>query len=116
MPCRASLARCRVLSVDPGNPWAYAHTGPAVFTIRDRVLEFASAAREGKRVAIDIYSRDNLWPLPWYFRAIPSVRWWRQVAIQDGQLPSSWSPPEMETDLARKLYEGPPAGERENST
>ena len=38
-------------SADPGNPWAYAHTGPGVFTIRDRVLEFASAAPQGKRVA-----------------------------------------------------------------
>jgi predicted membrane-bound mannosyltransferase len=100
-------------SADPSNPWAYAHTGPGVFTIRDRVLEFARASPDGRRVAIDIYSGENLWPLPWYFRGMPNVRWWRHVPVAGPAAPIVLVSPAMETDLARRLYEGQPAGERE---
>jgi len=97
----------------PRNPWAYAHTGAGVFTIRDRVEELASAAPEGRNIGIDIYTRENLWPLPWYFRRYSNVRWWRQVAIPGRAAPIVLVSPAMEPDLARKLYEGPPPGRRE---
>jgi hypothetical protein len=100
-------------AADPRNPWAYAHTGPGVFTIRDRVLEFARATQEGERLAVDIYSRENLWPLPWYFRGMPNIRWSREVVIAGAAAPIVLVSPSMETDLARKLYEGSPPGQRE---
>jgi len=98
---------------NPRNPWAYAHTGPGVFRIRDRVKEFAQAAGDPQNVAIDVYSRANLWPLPWYFRGMPNVRWWRDVAIPGRAAAIVLVSPEMEPDVARKLYEGPAPGERE---
>jgi predicted membrane-bound mannosyltransferase len=98
---------------NPRNPWAYAHTGPDVFTIRDRVEEFAHAAADPQNVTVDVYSRANLWPLPWYLRRIRNVRWWRQVVIPGRAAPIVLVSPEMEPELARKLYEGPPPGERE---
>jgi hypothetical protein len=101
------------LAADPRNPWVYAHTTRGVFEIRDRVAEFVRAAPEGERVAIDIYSRENLWPLPWYFRRFPNQRWWRQVAIPGAAAPIVLVSPALEADLVRKLYEGPPPGERE---
>jgi len=100
-------------ATDPRNPWAYAQTGTGVFTIRDRVEEFALLAPERRNIAIDIYTRENLWPLPWYFRGYPSVRWWRQVAVAGRAAPIILLSPAMEQDVARKLYEGPPPGQRE---
>jgi len=100
-------------AADPRNPWAYAQTGTGVFAIRDRVEEFAGVAPEGRNIAIDIYTRENLWPLPWYFRTYPNVRWWRQVIVPGRAAPIVLVSPAMEQDLARKLYEGPPPGERE---
>jgi predicted membrane-bound mannosyltransferase len=98
---------------DPRNPWAYAHTLPGVFTIRDRVAEFAHLAPEGRKVAIDVYTRENLWPLPWYLRPFPNVRWWRAVNPQDKAAPIVLVSPALEPDLVRKIYEVPPPGERE---
>ena len=100
-------------AADIRNPWAYAHTGVGVFTIRDRVAECARAAPERQNVAIDVYTRENLWPLPWYFRDYPNVRRWRQVTVPGRAAPVVLVSPAMEPDLARKLYEGPPPGERE---
>jgi len=106
---RASL----IYASDPRNQWAYAHTGPGVFTIRDRVEEFARAAADLRSITVDVYSRANLWPLPWYLRGIPNVRWWRQVVIPGSAAPIVLVSPEMEPDLVRKLYEGRLPGERE---
>jgi hypothetical protein len=73
----------------------------------------ARVATDGRQVAVDIYSRENLWPLPWYFRGYPNVRWWRAVP-EDGRAATIvLASPAMEPELIRKLYESPPPGERE---
>jgi predicted membrane-bound mannosyltransferase len=100
-------------ATDLRNPWVYAQTGPGVFTIRDRVAAFAEASQQGQNVAIDVYSRENLWPLPWYLRRFPNVRWWTQVALPGPAAPIVLVSPAMEPDLVRKIYQGPPPGERE---
>jgi predicted membrane-bound mannosyltransferase len=100
-------------ATDPRNPWVYAQTGLGVFTIRDQVEAYARAASERQNVAIDVYTRDNLWPLPWYLRRFPNVRWWRQVVIAGPAAPIVLVSPALEPDLVRKVYEGPPPGERE---
>ena len=100
-------------ATDERNQWAYAQTGPGVFTIRDSVARFSRAAPEGTLVPIDIYTRENLWPLPWYLREYPGVRWWRQVSVPGRAAPIVLASPAMEEELARKLYEGPPPGRRE---
>jgi predicted membrane-bound mannosyltransferase len=94
-------------STDPRNPWVYAHTGAGVYTIRDRLAAFP------RDTAIDVYARENWWPLPWYLRAYPNVRWWREVAPAGSAARIVLLSPAMEADLVRKLYEGPPPGERE---
>jgi uncharacterized protein (TIGR03663 family) len=100
-------------ATDPRNPWVYAQTSSGVFTIRDRVQEAVSAAPEGRAVAIDVFTRENFWPLPWYFRRYPNVRWWRQVDPHGRAASIVLLSPEMEPDVIRKLYESPPPGERE---
>ena len=100
-------------AADPRNPLAYAQTGAGVFTIRDRVREIVRTAPDGARTAIAVYSRQNLWPLPWYFREYPGVLWWRDVAIPGRAAPIVLVSPEMEAGVARKIYEGPLPGQRE---
>jgi len=98
-----------VESSHPRNQWAYAQTGTGVFTIRDRVAEFARDAA----VPLDVYSNENLWPLPWYLRAYRNVRWYR--AVPEGGRPARiiLASPAMEAAVAQRIYEGPPPGERE---
>lgn len=100
-------------ATDPRNPWVYAQTGPGIFIIRDSVERFARVAPERQHVAIDVYTGENLWPLPWYLRKFRNVRWWTQVAIPGPAAPIVLVSPAMEPDLVRKIYEGPPPGERE---
>jgi predicted membrane-bound mannosyltransferase len=109
--CQAWLASTRYSS-DPRNQWVYAQTGNGVYKIRDRVEACAQAAAQGRQVPVDIYSRENLWPLPWYLRGYPNVRWWREVPAQGLPAPILLASPAMEPDLIRKLYESPPPGER----
>ena len=102
----AWLAATR-FDTDARNPWAYGHTGPGVYTIRDRVAEFPRAT------AIDVFSTENLWPLPWYLRQFPNQHWWREVPLVGAAAPIVLVSPALEPDLIRKLYEGPRPGERE---
>jgi len=100
-------------AVDSRNPWVYAHTGYGVFEIRDRVADYAGASEEREQTAIDVYSRENLWPLPWYFRRYPNVHWWRQVAIPGRAAPIALFLAPVAPGQPRTLYAGPPPGERE---
>jgi predicted membrane-bound mannosyltransferase len=94
-------------ATDQRNPWAYAHTGPGVYTIRDRISGFP------RSTPIDVFSTENLWPLPWYLRQFPNQHWWREVPFAGPAAPIVLVSPALEPALVRKLYEGPPPGERE---
>jgi hypothetical protein len=98
---------------DPRNQWAYAQTGAGVSKIIGRLHELSLAAQQGRNVSIDIYSRENLWPLPWYLRSYPNVRWWRSVPLTAGAAPIVLLSPALEIDVARRIYEAPLPGERE---
>jgi hypothetical protein len=64
-------------------------------------------------VPIGIYTRENLWPLPWYLRGHETVRWSGEVVMEGAPPPIVLGSPEMEPALQKKFYEGPPPGERE---
>jgi predicted membrane-bound mannosyltransferase len=98
---------------DQRNPWVYAQTGPGVFTVRDSIETYAQSAPERHGVPIDVYTRENFWPLPWYLRGFTNVRWWTQVATDGRAAPIVLVSPALEPDLVRKIYEAPPPGERE---
>ena len=98
---------------DPHNQWVYAQTSTGVFKIRDKVADLARAAEQGRQVAVDVYSSQNLWPLPWYFRDYPNVHWWRSVPAQGRAAPIVLITPDEEPGLVRLLYQAPPPGERE---
>ena len=98
---------------EPRNPYVYAHTGTDVFLIARRVEELARAHPQGPAMPVQIVSRENLWPLPWYFRKLSGVQWWNGVSETAPKAPVILATPDMEPALIRKLYELPPPGERD---
>ena len=92
---------------DPRNPWVYAHTGTDVFLIVKQVDALAAAH------PVQIFTRENLWPLPWYFRRYPNVRWWNGVSDSTPLAPVILATPDMEPALLHRIYEVPPPGQRE---
>jgi hypothetical protein len=98
---------------DPRNPYVYAHTGTDVFRIVDRLQALARAHPDGSAMPLQIISRENLWPLPWYLRGLSGVQWWNGVSTEAESAQVILVTPEMEPALVRKLYDLPPPGERE---
>jgi uncharacterized protein (TIGR03663 family) len=109
--CQAVLAS-QVYASDARNPYAYAHTSTDVYAIRDRLEGLAAADPRGRGMPVQILSRENVWPLPWYVRSFPHVEWWRGVSDQMQPASVIVASPDMETALAHRLYEVPPPGER----
>ena len=70
-------------AADPRNPYVYAHTGTDVFEIVGRLKDLARAHPDGLSMPVQVISRENLWPLPWYLRGFSSVAWWNGVS-EDG--------------------------------
>ena len=60
-------------AADPRNPYVYAHTGSDVFPIVRRLKDLAGAHPEGSSMPLQIISRENLWPLPWYLRRLTGI-------------------------------------------
>jgi uncharacterized protein (TIGR03663 family) len=100
-------------AADPRNPWVYAQTGTDVFRVVERVEGLARAHPDGRSMPIQVISRQNLWPLPWYLRRFTRVSWWNGVSDEAKCAPVILATPDMEPALLRRLYELPPPGERE---
>jgi uncharacterized protein (TIGR03663 family) len=101
------------LSSDLRNPYAYAHTGRDVFTIRDSVEKLALGSPKGRGMPLQVLGAQNLWPLPWYFRTFAHVEWRRRLGpgFQPGD--AILVTPDMEPALIHEIYEVPPPGKRE---
>ena len=98
---------------DPRNPWVYAHTGQDVFRIVDRVAALAAVHPAGLAMPLQIVTRENLWPLPWYLRRYSGVQWWTGVSDTAVLAPVILATPDMEPALLHRIYEVPPPGQRE---
>jgi hypothetical protein len=103
----------RTLAADPANPYVYAQTGPDVFLIRQRIEEIARIHPDGTKLEIQIFTTQNWWPLPWYLRGFPNVRWARAAPPQLPPAGVILASPDLEPAVIRKLYEERPPGERE---
>ena len=100
-------------SSDPRNPWVYAHTGTDVFLIAKQMAALAAADPAGRAMPVQIFTRENLWPLPWYLRRYTAVRWWNGVSDTAPLAPVILATPDMEPALLHRIYEVPPPGQRE---
>lgn len=100
-------------AADPHNPYVYAHTSTDVFEIARRVEALAMAHPQRLGMPVEVISRENLWPLPWYFRRLTAVRWVKAVPESGDFAPVILTTPDMESAVGRRLYEMRPPGERE---
>jgi uncharacterized protein (TIGR03663 family) len=100
-------------AADPRNPYVYAHTTADVFEIAGRLSALARAQPEGLALPVQVFSRENLWPLPFYLRRFSRVGWWNGVPDAGAAAPLILATPDMEPALVRKLYDLPPPGQRE---
>lgn len=100
-------------AADPRNPYVYAHTGADVFEIVRRLEALALVHPAGKALPVQVVSRENLWPLPFYLRRLSRVEWWNGVSDAAPVAPVVVLTPDMEPALVRRIYDLPPPGERE---
>ncbi len=99
---------------DSRNPYVYAHPTIEVFTITEKIEEYASAHEEGYDIPIDIICRDDdYWPLPWYLRSFKKIRWSNKVDDDTASAPLIIISPDVEAALTNKLYAQSPQQERQ---
>jgi hypothetical protein len=100
-------------AADPRNPYVYAHTGTDVLEVAARLAELAESHAAGRAMPLQIVTRQNPWPLPWYLRRLTGVEWWNGVSDAARVAPVVVVTPDLEPALVRRLYDVPPPGERE---
>jgi uncharacterized protein (TIGR03663 family) len=90
---------------DSRNPYVYAHPTPEVFTVVQKIQEYAGAQEDGRNLPIEVICPgDDYWPLPWYLRSFKRVSWRNQVADDANSAPLIIAAPDVEGALTRKLY------------
>jgi hypothetical protein len=78
-----------------------------------QVEALAAVDPQGRAMPIQIFTRENLWPLPWYLRRYNHVRWWNGVSDTAPLASVILATPDMEPALLHRIYEVPPPGQRE---
>ena len=90
---------------DSHNPYVYAHPTAEVFTVVQKVQEYAGASDDGYNLPIEVICPgDDYWPLPWYLRAFKQVSWRSEVVDDGNAAPLIIASPEVEGALTQKLY------------
>jgi uncharacterized protein (TIGR03663 family) len=99
---------------DSRNPYVYAHPTKEIFTIVDKIKEYASVDPQGYDTRIDVICPGkDYWPLPWYLRAFNGVSWSDHVIKDQSPAPLIIASPEVEGALIEKLYSLTPVGKRQ---
>jgi uncharacterized protein (TIGR03663 family) len=100
---------------DSRNPYVYAHPTREIFTVVDKIKEYADVHEDGRDMPVDIICPGgDYWPLPWYLRSFTAVRWSSEVVGDSSAAPLiiASALPEIEAAIAHKLYELIPPKER----
>jgi len=99
---------------DSRNPYVYAHPTTEVFTIAEKIEEYASVHEDGYDIPVDVICReDDYWPLPWYLRAFKGARWYNKVDNDTASAPLIIISPDVESALTNKLYALTPLEQRQ---
>ncbi len=101
---------------DSRNPYVYAHPTPEVFTVAEKMEEYASVHEDGYGMYIQVICPGkDYWPLPWYLRRFTRVAWRERVVEDEPSAPviiASVSD-DVEAGLANKLYVLTPLEQRQ---
>ncbi len=96
---------------DARSPWVYAHPGPEVNLLSQRVEGAARLGPAGLDTPVEvIYPGHDYWPLPWTLRRLHRVGWYDQVDLTAPAGEIVLVAPALESSLLQKLYEVPPPG------
>ncbi len=99
---------------DSLNPYVYAHPTTEVFTITEKIEEYASAHEDGYNIPVDVICPEgDYWPLPWYLRSFKEIRWSNEVVNDTPSAPLIIASPDVEAALTNKLYSLTPLQERQ---
>ncbi|MFH1718158.1 MAG: flippase activity-associated protein Agl23 [Planctomycetota bacterium] len=99
---------------DSCNPHVYAHPTTEIFTVVEKIEEYARAHEKGRDMPIDVIcSGDDYWPLPWYLRSFTAVRWSNHVVNDVPSAPLIIASPDVEAALTNKLYVLTPQEQRQ---
>jgi uncharacterized protein (TIGR03663 family) len=108
--CWSSYKYC----ADSRNPYVYAHPTPEIFTVVEKIEEYAGVHKDGRNIPIDVICPGgDYWPLPWYLRSFSRVRWSNQVDNDAKSAPLIIASDKVENTLANKLYTLTPLEERQ---
>ncbi|MHC4226178.1 MAG: flippase activity-associated protein Agl23 [Planctomycetota bacterium] len=108
--CWSSYKYC----ADSRNPYVYAHPTPEIFTVVEKIEEYAGVHKDGRNMPIDVICPGgDYWPLPWYLRSFSRVRWSNQVDNDAKSAPLIIASDKVENTLANKLYTLTPLEERQ---
>jgi len=98
---------------DSCNPYVYAHPTNEIFTVVEKIEEYASVHDRGHDMPIDVICPgDDYWPLPWYLRSFTAVHWWNHVVEDAPSAPLIIASPDVEAALTNKLYVETPQEQR----
>jgi uncharacterized protein (TIGR03663 family) len=99
---------------DSRNPYVYAHPTMEVFSVVQKIEEYAGVHKDGRDMPIQVICpEDDYWPLPWYLRSFSRVMWWKQVVGDVPSAPLIITSDKVEKALANKLYELTPLEKRQ---
>ena len=99
---------------DSRNPYVYAHPTNEVFTITEKIEEYASVHEDGYDIPVDVICPEgDYWPLPWYLRSFKKIRWSNEVDNDTASAPLVIASPDVEAALTNKLYSLTPPQERQ---
>ena len=99
---------------DSLNPYVYAHPTTEVFTIAEKIEEYASAHEDGYNIPVDVICpQGDYWPLPWYLRSFKKIHWLNEVDNDGPSAPLIIISPDVEAALTNKLYALTPLEKRQ---
>jgi len=101
---------------DSRNPYVYAHPTPEVFTVVEKIQEYADVHNKGRNMDVEVICPGaDYWPLPWYLRDFPNVRWRNRVVNDEPSAPIiiASASDDLEVDLTNKLYNLTPVEQRQ---
>ncbi len=99
---------------DSRNPYVYAHPTTEVFTIAEKIEEYASAHEDGYNIPVDVICpQGDYWPLPWYLRSFKKIHWLNEVDNDGPSSPLIIISPDVEAALTNKLYALTPLEKRQ---
>ncbi len=102
-----------ILPAHPSNPFVYGHTSPDIYRIDKHIDYVAAIHPDGKNMYIEVIAPGHdYWPLPWYLREYQRVGYTDQVPLERPPAPLILIFPELEEELAVRLYEKQPPGHR----